>query len=63
MSQLPCLKTQCPHFIPPQKAGFAGPDGQPGIMRRNGRCALSGRIISRMTDCPKPALINPGDRP
>jgi len=54
MTQQPCIKSQCPHFIPPERAGFHGLDGSPGTMKKNGRCAVSGRIITRMKECPKP---------
>lgn len=54
MTQSKCKKSNCPDFIPPESAGFRGYDGTPGIMKKNGRCAISGRIIARMKDCPKP---------
>jgi len=53
MIQQPCIRSNCPHFIPPERAGFSGSDGSPGIMKKNGRCAISGRIIARMNSCPQ----------
>lgn len=53
MKQKPCIDKNCESFIPPERAGFCGLDGEPGRMTKNGRCALSGRIIARMKECPK----------
>lgn len=53
MKQKPCIDKNCESFIPPEKAGFSGFDGEPGVMKKNGRCAISGRVIARMKECPK----------
>lgn len=56
MKQTGCILSNCPDFIPPARAGFRGlSGGEPGVMSKNGRCAVTGRIIERMKSCPKEA--------
>jgi hypothetical protein len=56
MSTDKCIKKQCPDYLTKGK-GIGGLDLAP----TNGRCAVTGRIVHRMKECPKVAEENSMD--